>query len=702
MNRRSESLLLRDAPRSPGLGLLVAVAAVAATTAVIYPLGAVAPAVSLGVVYLLAVLLISTYWGLGLGLFTAVASAATFNWFHIAPTGRFHVDDSQNWVALAVFLTAATLASTVAGVARSRATEAKRRRQEADLSAAMARTLLGGVSVHDALPRASQQLAQALELEFASIETEPVEARPDSLAIPLEVRGHEAVLLVPADLDDGAKQRLRERVVPSLSALLAAALDRERLQRQVVETEALRRSDVLKTALLRAVSHDLRSPLTAIMAAGDAVRSSTLESGDREELASMIVDEAARLSHLVEQLLDLSRLQARSAEPRRDWCSIEEIVGSAVDHIRSHDGDVEIRVAIDHALPFIEADAAQLERVIVNLLENASRFSAGRPVDVRAVEAECGIVIQVIDQGAGISEELLPIVFEPFRRGDDESDHAGTGLGLAIVKGLVEANGGQVRAEPRRGRGTVFTLEFPVPSRESARSGRRSSAMTGRPRVLVVDDELQILRALKVVLREAGFDVEATGTARGALDAAAVRLPDAAIVDLMLPDGDGVDVCTELRSWSEIPILVLSAIGEEAQKVAALEAGADDYVTKPFGPRELVARLNAVLRRVQSDSEGSRITIDGLEVDFAARTVRRAGDEIRLTPIEYKLLATLIRNRGRLMTHRSLLTEVWGPQYTLDTQVLRTHIANLRGKIAPEGAPRYIRTESGVGYRFMG
>jgi two-component system, OmpR family, KDP operon response regulator KdpE len=226
--------------------------------------------------------------------------------------------------------------------------------------------------------------------------------------------------------------------------------------------------------------------------------------------------------------------------------------------------------------------------------------------------------------------------------------------------------------------------------------------MTGRQRVLVVDDELQILRALKVVLREAGFDVEATGTARGALDAAAVRLPDAAIVDLMLPDGDGIDVCSELRSWSEMPILVLSAIGEEEQKVAALEAGADDYVTKPFGPRELVARLNAVLRRVQSGGEGSRITVDGLEVDFAARTVRRAGDEIRLTPIEYKLLATLVRNRGRLMTHRSLLTEVWGPQYTLDTQVLRTHIANLRRKIAPEGAPQLIRTESGVGYRFLG
>jgi two-component system, OmpR family, KDP operon response regulator KdpE len=186
------------------------------------------------------------------------------------------------------------------------------------------------------------------------------------------------------------------------------------------------------------------------------------------------------------------------------------------------------------------------------------------------------------------------------------------------------------------------------------------------------------------------------------LDAAAVRLPDAAIVDLMLPDGDGIDVCAQLRSWSQMPIVVLSAMGEEDQKVAALEAGADDYVTKPFGPRELVARLNAVLRRVQSGTEGPRVVVDGLEIDFAARRVHRDGEEVRLTPIEYNLLGVLARNRGRLMTHRSLLTEVWGPQYGDDTQVLRTHIANLRRKIAPGGGPRYIRTESGIGYRFLG
>jgi two-component system, OmpR family, KDP operon response regulator KdpE len=224
--------------------------------------------------------------------------------------------------------------------------------------------------------------------------------------------------------------------------------------------------------------------------------------------------------------------------------------------------------------------------------------------------------------------------------------------------------------------------------------------MTAARRVLVCDDELQILRALKVVLRDAGFEVAAVATAQEALDAAAVRPPDAAIIDLMLPDGSGVEVCRRLRSWSEMPIVVLSAIGDEQQKVEALDAGADDYVTKPFGPRELVARLNAVLRRSGDPVDEPAITVDGLHVDLAARVVQRDGEEVHLTPIEYDLLRVLLRNRGRLMTHRALLTEVWGPGYADDTRVLRTHIANLRRKIEPAEGARYIRTDSGVGYRF--
>jgi two-component system KDP operon response regulator KdpE len=187
-----------------------------------------------------------------------------------------------------------------------------------------------------------------------------------------------------------------------------------------------------------------------------------------------------------------------------------------------------------------------------------------------------------------------------------------------------------------------------------------------------------------------------------ALDLAAVRPPDAAIIDLVLPDGDGVELTRRLREWSAMPILVLSAVGEEEQKVMALEAGADDYITKPFGTRELIARVQAALRRAAREDEEPRIVLDGLEVDLAGRVVQRNGEPVHLTPIEFDLLRVLLRNRGRLMTHRKLLAEVWGPEYVNDIQPLRTHIARLRAKIEPEGSagPRYIVTDPGVGYRF--
>jgi two-component system KDP operon response regulator KdpE len=226
--------------------------------------------------------------------------------------------------------------------------------------------------------------------------------------------------------------------------------------------------------------------------------------------------------------------------------------------------------------------------------------------------------------------------------------------------------------------------------------------VNGRLRVLVCDDEPQILRALRVILREHGFEVVPAATAREALDTAALRRPDAAIVDLVLPDGDGVDVCRALREWSELPIVVLSAVGDEAEKVRALNAGADDYVTKPFGPSELIARLNAALRRAApGDHAEPVLTAGGLTLDLMAHEVRLDGKPVHLTPIEFNLLQTLMLNRRRLMTHRTLLTEVWGSAYAGDTQTLRVHVANLRRKIERDpAAPRYITTDAGVGYRF--
>jgi two-component system KDP operon response regulator KdpE len=221
----------------------------------------------------------------------------------------------------------------------------------------------------------------------------------------------------------------------------------------------------------------------------------------------------------------------------------------------------------------------------------------------------------------------------------------------------------------------------------------------GDSRVLVVDDEPQIVRGLKVILTNAGYKVDEATTKQEALDAVSVRPPDAIVLDLVLPDGDGVDVATEIRRWSQVPIVVLSAVGDERQKVRALDAGADDYVTKPFGSEELLARMRAVLRR-RTDDAGSTVSVGDLEIDLADRSVRRDGEDVHLTPIEFDLLSKLAEHPGRLVTHRRLLQEVWGPGYEDETHYLRVHFAHVRSKLEPDPSnPRYVITEPGIGYR---
>ncbi len=225
---------------------------------------------------------------------------------------------------------------------------------------------------------------------------------------------------------------------------------------------------------------------------------------------------------------------------------------------------------------------------------------------------------------------------------------------------------------------------------------------TSAPRVLVVDDEPQIVRALKIVLRSAGYAVEAAETMAEALASLAARPPDALVLDLVLPDGRGVDVCREVRQWSRLPILMLSAVGDEREKVRALDAGADDYVTKPFGTDELLARLRAVLRRSADLGGEPQLQVGEVVIDLADRSVTRAGERVHLTPIEFDLLRVLATHQGRLVTHRQLLREVWGPEYSAETHYLRVHVAHIRAKLeADPSRPRYLITEPGVGYRLL-
>jgi two-component system, OmpR family, KDP operon response regulator KdpE len=220
-------------------------------------------------------------------------------------------------------------------------------------------------------------------------------------------------------------------------------------------------------------------------------------------------------------------------------------------------------------------------------------------------------------------------------------------------------------------------------------------------RVLVVDDEPQIARALAINLRARHYEVDVAPNGQTALALAAERLPDVVILDLGLPDLDGFDVIRGLRGWSQVPILVLSARQDSSDKVQALDLGADDYVTKPFGMDELLARLRAAVRRGAPGEDLPVVTTNDFTVDLAARRVTRAGADVRLTPTEWHLLEILVRNSGRLVTQRQLLQEVWGPAYQRETNYLRVYLAQLRRKLEPDPSrPRYLVTESGMGYRF--
>ncbi len=481
--------LLASEPPPRRVGAIAALVAVALCTLIVYPLAHIAPVVSLSVVYLPAVLVVSVTWGAWLGVVTAMVSAAAFNFFHLPPVGRFTLQNSSNWVALGAFLVVAVLASSVAEITRARTRDAEERRREADLAAEMARLLLRGNNLAEALPTAAARLAHTLDLSSAAIEMDAVEADERTVAFPLrEGTSRLGTLLVGAGTSEANLRRLQERVVPALEALMSAALERETLLSGVVETAALRRADTVKTALLRAVSHDLRSPLTAISAAGEAVGSPSLSPQERAEMAAVIQEETKRLARLVDNLLDLSRLQAGAAEPRREWTSIEELIRAAVAEVGASPD--AFTLSIDREMPLVSVDPVQLERAFVNVFENARRHAGGHPVSVRAraVRRLAGtrvpagatgrdgeerpqgqrstgdrVIVRVVDRGPGIPPAQLERVFEPFyRAGTPGSGHRGSGLGLAIARGFTEANAGSLHVESLPGQGATFVFEIPL------------------------------------------------------------------------------------------------------------------------------------------------------------------------------------------------------------------------------------------------
>ncbi len=440
---------------------------VGAATGLIVLLDPIAPLGSLGSLYLLAVLFVAIRRDQPAALITAVLSVAVLNYFFIEPLHRLTISNSENVVALVVLLIAALVVSRLATMVRRKASEAGERAEraaarerEAMILAEAASALLAGGEPERQIARVSESIDSAsegaLRLELGAAPS----TRDREQAVPLPGGRRPAWLYARRDAPPGAPDA--GRLAEPLARLLDVAVERAETAARAAEAEASRRADVAKTAILHAISHDLRSPLTAIRTAANGLDSDVLSDDDREALLGVIDVESERLGRLIEDLLDLSRIQAGAVNPRADWCDLGEVVLGAAAEVEARRGTHPISIELDADVPLIRADAAQLERVFTNLLENAVRFSpSGSPVTVTGGVAGERVIVRITDQGPGIPPSQRPRVFEPFFRGR-ELGQQGAGLGLAICRGFVEANGGQLQLQADSGRGTAFAVSFPL------------------------------------------------------------------------------------------------------------------------------------------------------------------------------------------------------------------------------------------------
>jgi two-component system sensor histidine kinase KdpD len=430
----------------PLAGIAASVAALALTTGAIYVCRTFVPVLSLGVLYLLAVLPVAVLFGRPYAIAVAVASAALFNFLFLPPVYTLRLSHGEHWFALVVYLAVGIVASDLA--VRSRAQ--------------LATAFLQAESATDELERFSPAIAEALHAESARVVLGPAKEPPPGES-PLELTaGTRRLGTLYLREGSGSSLTIRRRFLPALASLVAVAVDRERLAREAVEAEALRRSDTIKTAVLQAVSHDLRSPLTAIKVAAESLGNSGLEldEADRAELLETLRLEVDRLERVVGNLLDISRLQAGAAEPNPELWAVEELLAQALDQLGTSD---RVELVLPPGSPVVEVDAIQVERVLVNLLENALKFSPpGERVHVRVTTTRSEVIVRIVDHGPGIPEAELERIFEPFTRVAGLDDRGGSGLGLAIARGFAQGNGGRVWAESQRGQGASLVLALPL------------------------------------------------------------------------------------------------------------------------------------------------------------------------------------------------------------------------------------------------
>jgi PAS domain S-box-containing protein len=478
----------------------------------------------------------------------------------------------------------------------------------------------------------------------------------------------------------------------------------------VQDLRQLREVERLKSDFVALVSHELRTPLTAIKGASQSVLRHIVppEPERMREMMQIVDEQSDRLQELIDNLLSLSQLEAGALRLRRETVTLVPLVQGVVRQQRERLGGVRLQTELPTNLPPVSADLRRLEQVLANLIENAAKFSpTGGVITVSAVADGDMVRLAVRDHGPGIPAAERERVFERFYQAAQPSTRSvgGTGLGLAICKALIEAHGGRIWADAAPGGGALLQLTLPALSGAEGTVAAPTHLMNmpAPARVLVVDDDPARQRVVSRSLEDAGYRVLLASDGQGALDMLAQHAPDLVLLDVMLPGTDGFVLMQQIREWTAVPIIMLTARAAEQDVVRGLQRGADDYVTKPFALGELLARIEAVLRRAQAGpaaDEPSLLENGVLAIDLAQRRVTVSGEPVMLTPTEYRILVQLARHLGQVLTHEQILQAVWGEGYGSENHYLWVHVAHLRQKVeADPRQPRYILTERGVGYR---
>ena len=472
----------------------------------------------------------------------------------------------------------------------------------------------------------------------------------------------------------------------------------------------------MRAEFLGMVSHELRAPLTSIKGSVDTLLESfnSLDSAEMVQFIRIIKSQSDRMRDLISDLLDVARIETGMLSVTPEPVAVGDLVDEAKNIFFTGGGRRNVTIDMELDLPRMMADRRRVVQVLCNLLSNAARYSPdSSAIRVNAALGDDCVEMSVTDEGRGVSHDEMPLLFRKFSRNIGqgvEREAPDTGLGLAICKGIVEALGGRIWAESGgSGQGATFTFTLPVASGAGAAvespnpNARSQPGARDQARILAVDDDPTVLRYVRDALTRAGYAPVVTTDPDEALRIVESDRPRLVLLDLMLPGSDGIELMKSILDVADVPVIFLSAYGRDEIIARAFEAGATDYMVKPFSPTELVARVRGALRRRKASSTGQPpepFVLGDLLIDYAERRVSVAGRAVHLTPTEYELLFELSVNAGRVLTFDALLDRVWGLGRSGDRGSVRTYVKRLRRKLREDaGSPKYIFAEPRVGYR---